>query len=315
MDMAKEVSDNSHGVYNRGNLPYLAMGRNPAALTAKSFYVFRRFSHTYMLNMARIGVKDKVALAHLLIAPAVIAGAGASILTPLISALLKAVGAGDEPEEEAYLKIAEMFGPEAEKLARFGLAGQAGVSVKGSLAIGIGDLEVFGAPGSVIEDVFSNFPKFMARGNWMKATESILPTGIGNAIRGYREYHHGITTQTNAPVFYGREPLKLSWVEAYLRGFSLNPARIAMAREKQYKESVIRGELGKWKTDIHAKMKGYRYTGSQDAEAWAEILGERDRFNERAVRWGIPPITPKSMNSMLKRSMKPSKQERMREVQ
>jgi hypothetical protein len=42
------------------------------------FYVFRTFSHTYLMNMRKLGVqeKDMAAVTWMLLSPAVIAGAG-----------------------------------------------------------------------------------------------------------------------------------------------------------------------------------------------------------------------------------------------
>jgi len=324
MREAKEASDKAHGVYNRGNLPYLALGRHPAAHVIRSFYVFRTFSHTYIQNLIRLGFteKDAVACSHMILAPALIAGAGASVLTPLISNLLKAFG-WDEPEEEAYRKVGEMFGVTAEEVARYGLTGQIpfglGFSTKGSLAIGIGDLpknlnELLGAPGSVVED-FLRGAKYLARGDVFKGVEKILPTGMGNIFRAIREYDQGLTTTTNAPLFYGTEQVRPSLVESFLRGLSLNPVRIAGIRERQWKEYKVQDKYREWSRDIYAKIKRYLLKKKKDPEEWAEILGEIYSYNERAPRWGISPITGRSIATSLNRSFKPSKKEKMRKIQ
>ena len=324
MDKAKDVSDKSHGIYNRGNYPYIALGRHPAALVTKSFYVFRTFSHTYINNLYRVGFKekDRIALAHMLIAPAVIAGAGASVLTPLISMILKSFGF-DDPEEEAYLKIGEMFGPSAENVSRFGITSLApggGITIKGSLAIGIGDIptsltikDFLGAPGSVLSELFIDAPKSIARGDISKGVEKFLPTGFGNIFRAYRESTEGITTRNNAPVFYGDKQLKLNGVEAIYRGMSFNPVRIAGAREKQWKERKLEQKYAEYRTDIYAKIKRYVLSGDNDQDKWAELLGEIESYNEDAQRWKFTPITSKQIKANIKSGFKPSKRERMRE--
>lgn len=321
LDIAKQVSDDSHGVYNKGNYPYLAMGSNPAAQVARMFYVFRTFTHTYLMNMKKLGFeqKDYKALTYMLVSPAVIAGAGASVLTPLIAAILQAAGL-DDPEEDAYMAIGKQFGPEAEQLARFGImgAGGKGISIKGSLALGITDIpttikDVLGAPGSVLSDIFVEGIPAIAKGDVSKGFEKLSPTGIGNVIRAYRESKEGVSTKTNAPLFYGKEQLRPSTVETFYKTLSLNPARIARIREKQWKEYKVEEQYRQERTDIYAKLKKFYLSKNKNKGIYAEILAEIYDYNERARERGISPITKKSISMNLKRSFKASKRERERE--
>jgi len=322
LEKAKQVSDDSHGVYNKGNYPYLAMGSNPAAQVARMFYVFRTFSHTYLMNMKKLGFeqKDMKALSYMLISPAVIAGAGASVLTPLISMILSAIGF-DEPEEDAYKAVGEHFGPSAEHLARFGLAslGGKGISIKGSLAIGIGDMptsfkDILGAPGSVLSDIFVDGIPEIAKGNVSKGFERVLPTGMGNVLRAVREGTEGLSTRTNAPLFFGKEQAKLTPVETFYRGLSFYPSRIARIREMQWKERRIENKFRDWRRDINSRIKKYVISGNNDKADYAELLGIIEGYNEEAQARGLSPITRKSIRMMLKRAFKPSKKERLREV-
>lgn len=318
-EMAKQVSDSSHGVYNKGNYPYIALGGNPAAHVARMFYVFQRFSHTYLLNMRKMGfeTKDYTALAHMVVAPAVLAGAGASVLTPIISTILKAFGI-DEPEEEVYQAVGDHFGPSAENLARFGLAGAAGFSIKGSLALGVGAIptsvkDVLGAPGSVMSDIFIDGIPAIAQGNIEKGFEKVMPTGMGNLIRAYRESTEGLTTRSNRPIFYGREPVKLDKSETFLRAVSLYPSRIATIREKQWKEYRTERKYSEKRADIYARIRKYYLSSNRSTEKWIDILAEITVYNERAVKYrAMPIITQKSIMNNLKRSFKPSRKERLR---
>ena len=327
-DIAKKASDDSHGVYNKGNLPYIALGRNPAAHVARMFTVFTRWSHTYLMNMKRMGFeeKDYIALAHMAIAPAVLAGAGASILTPLIATLLKAFGV-DEPEEEAYQKISEMFGPGAENFSRFGISGLfgrgPGISVKSSVAIGAGGIptslkDAFGAPGSVLSDIFIDGIPAIASGNVSKGVEKILPTGLGNIFRAYREYTDGVTNRGNAPLFYGTEPVKLDTTEWLLRTFSFYPARVAKIRDQQWSEYQTKERFDDRRNKIYARFKKWYFTdpGNRDPETFADLLAEVEVFNKKAEksRAYISPITKKSIRANIKRASKPSKRERLRRI-
>ena len=324
--MAKEVSDDSHGIYNKGNYPYIALGGNPAAHTARMFYVFQRFGHTYLLNMRKLGFekKDFSALAHMVVAPAILAGAGASVITPILDTMLRAFGI-DEPEEEVYKTIGEHISPVAENFARFGLAGLAGrgpgVSIKGSLALGVGAIpttlkDILGAPGSVVSDVFLEGIPAVARGDIKKGFEKILPTGFGNIIRAYREATEGLTTRTNQPIFYGNEQVRLDRAEWLLRTLSLYPARIAKIREQQWKEKRLEGKYSKKRREIYAQIKKYYLADKKSPDRMVDIIAQIDVYNEKAAD-AKPPhtlITKQSIRTNLKRAFRPSKRERRREA-
>ena len=109
-EKAKEVSDYAHGVYGKETRPAWTRGKmNPLVLP----YTFAKFTHNYMLNMLELGwtQKEYKAAAYLLLSPAVLAGAGATVATPILMALAKAFGAGgDDPEEEFYAWADKNFG-------------------------------------------------------------------------------------------------------------------------------------------------------------------------------------------------------------
>jgi hypothetical protein len=128
---AKLVSDRANGEYGKLNRTHLARGNNLAAQVLRSFYVFKTFQHNYFLNMKEMGYgeKDAKAVAWMLIAPAVLAGAGASALTPLFNMIGQAFG-WDDPEEEVYRGIQSYLGDTGERGARFGLAGLVGMNLE-----------------------------------------------------------------------------------------------------------------------------------------------------------------------------------------
>ena len=224
----------------------------------------------------------------------------------------------DDPEEDLYAKIGEAFNPYTERIARYGLTGAMGFSMKGSMQIGITDVptsmkDLMGAPGSVMFD-FAKGVSSLARGDISKGVEAILPTGVGNLAKAYRESTQGITSRTNTPLFYGNEPVKLSPMEAYLRALSFNPARIAMIREKQWNERVLTQKYTEIRTNTYAKLKRFWLSGNRDASEYAGILGEIDAYNEIAARRNYPLITQKSIRRNIKRAMRAPKRERERLV-
>jgi len=323
LQLAKKVSDRSHGVYGKANLPHFARGSNIAAQVARSFYVFRTFSHNYLLTMRDLGFnkKQRTAALYMALSPALFAGIGASVLTPIINMVLKKLFDQDDPEEAMYEFLEQEFGSFTSNLARYGIFGMGGygVSLKGSLAIGITDLptsiaDILGAPGSVIGDVYKG-GRAITQGDFAKGTEKIAPSFIGSMVRGWREYSEGLSTRTNAPIFYGVKQARPTFLESAFRFLSFNPAGVAEITEKRWKEFKVEGKYRERRTQIYSKISRYflKPTAKRSQGEWADILLEIREYNERIRRKkliGIMPIiTKESIKANLKRKFRPRKKE------
>lgn len=317
---AKEISDKAHGVYHKANIPHVA--RKVPLL--KSFYVFKTFSHNYLLTMKHLGLDEKEAgaVAWMVLSPAVLAGAGATVAMPVLNALGMALGI-DDPEEEVYKQLEENFGEFGERLGRHGLFGLANLNLKGSLAIDVGVSaapttfkELFGAPAGVLSDIYQAGEN-LSSGNVMKAAEKALPLGFASIVKGIREASEGVTTGTNAPVFYGSQPLKPSWDDTIVRIAGFNPARMAGIREKQWKEKQMANKYSDRRSEIYASLKQFYLLPVKDRtkDRYAGILEEITDYNERAKSNGQMVITAKSIQRNLKRAFRPNKTERQRYVQ
>ncbi len=318
--LAKEISDRAHGVYGKETLPAWARGKyNLLRLT----YTFQKFSHNYMLNMIDLGFtrKEYKAAAYMLLSPALLAGAGASIASPVLFAAAGALGlGGDDPEEAWYDWMEELFG--GGSFARHGLFGLVGINIKGSLQMtipgaNIADakaIDLFGPAGGILSDTAKGF-HHLFRGELAKGAESLLPTAFGSMSKSIREATEGITTSNYGTVFYGDEPLKADAADAFLRFLSFNPARISGIREKQWNEKEVAARYQEDKTAIYAKIKRLYL---DEKGLTPEILKEIKWYNDRVLASGrrdIKPITPSGIREMLKRNSKASKIERMRAVE
>lgn len=322
--MAKEASDKANGVYGKANHPYLARGANPAAQAMKAFYVFKTFSHTYLLTMLDLGFSKGEAKAALwmLFSPVILAGVGASAAMPVIAMIANMFGY-DDPEEWFYDNLKANFGEYAERIGRFGVFGAAGINIKSSLAIetGVNAIptnfkELFGAPGSVGTDLF-DAAGYAIKGDYMKSFEKAMPLAIGNPMKAFREYTEGVTTRRNAPVFYGNEQLKADELDAFLRMLSFNPARMAQAREKQWAEKKMMYSYRDDATDIYSKFRKFFLQPAEDRtkENLLELVKEVQIYNQRIIDKGHPRnwmITERKIVQNLKRSFRPSKVERRR---
>jgi hypothetical protein len=330
LQKAKTVSDMSHGTYGKANRPFFARGGHLGAQVAQMFYVFRTFSHNYLLTMSQLWgrqlkPKHLKAFTYMLMSPAVLAGAGATIATPVLSAMIKALPGdvgGDDPEEEFYKWMMDNMGENAEMFARYGMFGVAGLNLKGSLQMGIGDIpttipELLGAPGSIITDVASGIVN-ITKGEFAKGAEQVLPLAVGNIIKGMREYRQGVTTRTNAPIFFGDEPLKADFMDAVYRSMSFSPASISRAREILWKETKRGLDYTKRRADIYAKMRKFflRPEAERDKTDFAELLEEVQEYNDRVKRnelaGVVPFITGTSIRTNMRRAFTPSKKEKLR---
>jgi len=324
LNLAKKISDQSHATYGKANWPSIARGSHPAAQVMKAFYVFRTFSHNYMLTMKDLWgegwtPKHGKAFSYMALSPAVLAGAGGVVGWDLI---MKAIGMArdlDDPEEDMYNWLEANIGAYAENFARFGGFGLIGMNLKGSLEIGITDLpttwkDILGAPGSVITDFYYGGENLL-KGDISKGLEKIAPLALAAPLKAYREATEGLTTRRNVPIFYGRDRVKADMTDAILRGLSFNPAAIAKIREQKWAE---RQQERRWKerrSDINSKIMKFMLRPVEDRNKadWADILEDIREYNERIKRMKlvgiIPFIAKKSIRTNIRRSFKPTKRE------
>jgi len=326
--LAKHTSDRSHGTYGKTAKPWWVQKVPPLDL----LFTFQKFQQNYALNAIELGVKygdNKNAISpakwknslYMLVAPAILAGAGASIITKLLALLWP----GDDPEEDFYNWVDETFGEGelASRFARHGLSGAIfGVNLRGSLQmnnpIPTEPKEMLGATGSIVEDMY-NGGVHLKRGEYYKAIEDFSPTAIGSAIKGKREKEQGITTKDYAPVYYGNQPLRATGVDQIRRAFAFSPSRISAIREKQWKEDQVRREYGKRRADIKARLlHHYAQFGSTNPEGISDIFKMIDDYNERVYRshprYQNIYITNDWLKQSLNRAYTPKKTERLRKI-
>lgn len=332
MQKAHHASDRAHGWYGKATEPRWTRG---AANPLKMVWTFQKFAQNYMLNIGEmIGKGDYKNAAYMLLAPVVLGGPKATLATPLLIALANGLGiGGEDPEEELYAWARGTFGTDS--WMRFGAPGLLGISFQGSLAMGIpvvSDMnlfrkdtaiktvaEIFGAPGSVVYDTYAA-GKHALKGEYLKATEKVLPSGLGSAAKAIRESTEGVTTESYGSVYYGADPLKVSGVESYLRALSFSTADIAGKRQQQWSERKIKDKYAEKRADINREIKRiFLQNGNTlPPEEFAKILPKIDRYNDAVAglnRPDISSITGKSIRAMLKRSSRPSKLERYRAME
>lgn len=317
---AHHVSNRAHGEYGKGAKPWAVQKVRLLDMP----YTFFKFQQNYMLNMLELGMKYNrwgTAVPYMLMSPAVLAGAGASLVTQIIAAAVKALGGGDDPEEAFYSWAEESFGSDA--FARHGFAGLLGVNLKGSLEItnpmpdlSKGWLGAMGAPGGIFLDIKDSIDAF-ADGQIEKGLEKLLPTAAGSIVKGYREMEEGVTDKNYAPTFYGTDKLKGAPMDFALRLMAFNPERISGIRQKVWREDQVRKEYQIMRTNItegfnHLLINPDNASNKDFAGLYAEIQDYNTAVAAADPKYGVPYITTKWLVSSLKRSQSPSKVERNR---
>lgn len=318
---AKDISDKAHGVYGRENLPAWARGSGSLAQAARSFYMFKTFTHNYIqLAMHLIGSRNYKAFAWLMLSPAIVGGMSSSPAWLILKAagmLGLAGGGGEDPLEAFYRWLERTFGHEASRFGRYGLAGLGGINISGSTGIDI-ELpkdwqELLGAPWSAIKDVGQGSAE-LAKGNLLKGMEKILPAALASPVKAYREATEGITNTRNAPVFFGREQLKLSPAGAVIRGFGFNPADISEKREIIWQDKKGAARFADRRSDIYARYRLWILNGRPQDEA-EKLIEEIIAYNQAVKASGrrdLPQITGKSLKAAISRSFSPSRREKER---
>jgi hypothetical protein len=314
---AKKVSDRAHGTYGKVAYPMIAQGKGLTAHLARSFYMFSKYSHTYLQNMYDMGVKyhNYKSLAYMAVAPTVLAGLGAFPLSNVVGIALKAMLKGltddDDPEESFYQwaeKNLGIFG----NVPRQGISGMFGVDIRGSLAISVDPptniIELLGAPGSVLTDIYDSSGAFI-RGDFTRGLEKALPRAAGTIIQAAREGSGGVTTKRNAPLWHGDEQIKPSGYDTLLRIMSLNPAHTQKLKDKNYSEKQVDNYYKDWRAEINSKVRAFasKPTKERTKGNWLSIYEEIQEYNIQAHnrKADVPLVTSKTINMMLKKQSKP----------
>jgi len=322
LQIAKRVSDLSHGTYGKVNRPSIARGTGVIARIPQSFYVFKTFSHNFILTMARYGFKKPQAALFMALMPAILGGVGSSLLAPLIRAVARAVGS-DDPYEWLYTQLRDLFGEAGEMFGRYGLAGLAGINIKGSLEIGMTDIptsmvELLGAPASIGQDIVRGLQEY-GKGNFMKGTEKLLPNALAAPIRAYRESTEGLTTKGSVPIFHGTDRVTSSTIDAIRRAMSFNPAKIASITEKHYAERKVEEKYSKMRSEIFGRFRRYLLAPKkeQTKAKMMEILAMVQEYNERVKEkgvWNVLPITAATLKAAGREVFRPPRKERLRAI-
>ncbi len=308
-----DISDRAHGVYGKINLPDAMRGASAGAQVFRSFYSYKTYTHNYLQSLLALGLKRPKETAWMVLSPAVLAGAPATVLTPLAALVFSSLGLEppDGVEAEFYRWMRRTFGTSGERFGRMGVAGLAGVNLTGSMSMmGVTELptsleEVLGAPYSMSENIVKGIGN-AAHGNFGKAAERILPAMLSAPVKAAREAVRGVTKSNNQPVIYEGEALQPDMFDTVMRSLGFNPASISEKREKLWEQQRASSFYRKQRSEIYNEMRDWYVSGRKSGE-WARILRDVEEYNARVRRSGrenIPLITEEVIKRTIRNASK-----------
>jgi len=328
-DRAYKAMERSHGIYGKATLPMVAQGTGVTEKGMRLFVAYLKFPHTYLQTLHDLGFKNRniKALLYNMIAPVVVGGGKAipflALWLWMLKPLFKLLGV-DDPEKWVWDTIGETLGYNAEKAARHGLSGMAGVDISGSLSIGAGIptkfSELFGIGGGLYEDVVAA-GDYIGKGLYGRAAEKILPSGVANIPRAIREANEGITTGRGKRVWDETgKPMKPNTYETIARGFGFRSVDQAVIQERVWETKQAEARLKGRRDDIYEQVRAWIADypdGARDNQKaqkeWSKIMVKVNAYNIRVDKAGVGSKIKRSGIKRQAMSMtKPTKQEKRR---
>ena len=141
----------------------------------------------------------------------------------------------------------------------------------------------------------------------------MLPNALAAPFKAYREYTEGITSRSNAPIFYGKDPVKADTMDAIYRALSFNPAKISTIREKLWNEKKIEFAYKGRRNALSKKLKRMYLKGNITKADWINFLTDVREYNSRVAEHKmvgiIPTISKEWINNTLRRAFRPTRKE------
>jgi phosphoglycolate phosphatase-like HAD superfamily hydrolase/uncharacterized membrane protein (DUF106 family) len=302
LEYADSVLAQTHGDYTRINAPR-AFNTNLGRVMLQ----FRKFQLIQLTLMAKLikDLKDPKeraaagkALAFILGHTAVMAGAVGLPGFATISWLLgKVLGDDDEPFDlEVWLR--EVIGDnDVASLILRGAPTVAGVDLSGKVGMGnllailpFNDLDLSARSG--VESAMANLLGgpfgglviraadglgLISKGDYYKGLEQLLPTGISNAMKGYRTATDGVTRRNGDVLVSAEEVGALSgFAQALGIPLSSTTERTLLSKYKLDTEEGLRNAATRIKNDfLKARKEGDGEAMGEAREAWMQLQDKR----------------------------------------
>lgn len=242
LEFAKDVVEDAHFVYGKGNYPELMRGTTKFL---KPMYTLQSFNHNLMQLwgwMYRQGGPGWRAFFQSMLWTLILGGLKRLPFFGVLFALYRQL-TGKDPETELRKRIADAPGDNKNlyrDIVTHGVPAGAGIDIGGSLDIGTIDISnplkaIVGVPYSTFYDEPKQAIRALEMGENLRALEAVAPTVIKNPMAARRlatEGHYSVSGQPiNLPGETG--PRKLSTLEAVAKGFGFQPVSSTKANDAQ----------------------------------------------------------------------------------
>jgi hypothetical protein len=304
MEKAKEYIYNTHYMMGRENLPRYAAGGDITSQSIHTLMTFKSFNYNYVNSMITAG--DWKVWAHSL---AYLFLFGGLLALPFLKDILELITktTGYNPVAAVKKQLRAVGGNTLERMGVHGIPTLLGISVTGSLAMGVPFVgespsdTVTGAVGGIVKKV-ALAGKYASTGQFERATESMAPEFIASMMKAARMTTDAATT-AHGKLIPGPDgkPMKLSASEGITRGAGFQPIRYAENMEDERNVQNIEQFFREKREKVFDEFRIARH--NKDKEAMKEVLGDVKNFNDMRRDRGVQLIVaPLKMSSLIKNS-------------
>lgn len=327
LDYADKILLDTHGDYGRFNAPkYFNYSLGRVALQFRKFQLIQLTFYAKLIKEAFTNPAErKMALKSLGFAlghTALLAGAMGLPGYAAIAWALGAVLGDDEPFDLTYEMRKAIGSEELANLIMRGAPTLAGADISGKvgagtmlsvmpfsnadLSTGRGQAEAFGTlmggaslgMGMRIADGIG----LMMSGDWVRGAERVLPKGLGDAIKGYREANEGMTRRNGDVILPASE---INAVETFMTAIGMSPVQTTVTYERRNRardlDKSFQDRSTRIKNDYAKAFRSRDTEGMRQArEAWTQLQEARRRNGY--------PVQP--MSNLLKAPQEQAKRER-----
>ena len=287
MKFAKDIVEDAHLVYGKGNMPELLRGRTKIL---RPLYSLASFGHQIMQLwawMLRQGGRGMAAFSMSMMAQGILGGIKSlPFILPLFAAWRQVYGT--DPQKELRDRLPE----NVKDIATYGLPSLMGINIGGSLQIGDIDMSnpakfIIGVPYSKVQAIGKAKAAWQS-GQQGRAIEELAPKVIAHPMGAYRLATEGQRSISGQPInFPGEtEPRKINKLEAIGKVFGFQPLSSTKASDTSKAMADLESFVER-KQKIWANQYANAYNNDNLA-GMSKVQTEVESWNKRWDNAGKP---------------------------
>ena len=310
---AREFTWATHFAYGITNMPQALREDVLLSKVGGLLWVFRSFSHNYLLSMKHYLRTEEGRIAFDVIgrSTAFLVMMGGLGALPFLDDFLDKL---EQMTGNAYRKymrdaIKKYGGTMLASIGMEGIPALIGIDIGGTMKVGIpfvGELSdtVYGVWGGLADKGMKGIDGVL-KGDYFKAAESFSPVGVESVFKAIRQAKEGLRTTYGVPVLdEENRPVVLTPTEQGFQAFSFRPSRISAIQKELRSLQNIEQYFRKRRTDIN---KAWRIAQTPDERA--KVLSDIQKYNEdiKQYKGALTPIDVSSLRTAMRPKPKLSK--------